>query len=199
MLGKYKSQWLFNRGKKIHLFPVYQGFVVVVIIAIAGFGCSPRGWQVKSNYDRQQDYSQYRSFRFTDTALDIQLKEEDRTELLTAIKEHFELRNINYDRNADFLVNLLYQSEQEDDSRSRFNNNYPYSYGYNPYYYQNDFFVNYWTNGIIIMECLDATTREVFWSVEATNKVSSHKNEQPIKPSDAVSKMLADFPLNATP
>jgi hypothetical protein len=163
-------------------------------LALLFFSCS--SIKVMTDYDRQADFTKYKTYQWFD-AKDKAAKAGEMSNTLTAKRIHraveTELGAKGYDQvslDPDFYV--IFHTEVKDRVDVD-----EYGYTYGPWArpvpgYRREIDVNYYQEGTLILDIIDADSKELAWRGWGTGVVDPQSAEKKIN--EAAKKILANFP-----
>lgn len=182
---------------------------LVLLTAVLLTACAAPKPDLRSDYDRSVDFSQYRTFDFFDrsersgagpaydTLVDQRIE--------TAIARELEARGYTRSESPDLLVNysVVTQKVQEVRSAPSARPVYPY-YGYRGRYYDPwpsygyDTWVVDYEKGSLIVDLVDARTRQLVWEGAGEGRVSDKAREDlDATINNAVGMVMGMYPFRA--
>lgn len=176
---------------------VRAGVFVMLLAFIAG--CSTTGPEIRTDMDRDADFSRYRTFGFpTETGTD----RGGYSTLLTgyfkdAVRREMTQRGYVYsEQNPDLLVNFFANVREQTETRTSPSLGYGY-YGYRyglytawPLYQAPDVDTVSYRVGTINLDIVDAARKQLIWEGIAEGRV---RDEQMKNPQPAVSGVVAEL------
>src|SRR5690554_8062484 len=92
--------------------------------------------RVATDYDKEVNFNQYRSFAFYKPGVDkAQISDLDKKRILRAIEENLQAKGMNKSEQPDLLVSIFTKEKERIDV---YNNNFGYGWGWSPYWYGGD-------------------------------------------------------------
>ncbi len=172
----------------------------LVILFIVSSCASVR---VSSDYDKEVDFNQYKTFAFYKKGIDkVDISDLDKRRILRAIESNLLAKGFTKSKNPDVLVNIFTKSREK---INVYNNNYlgwypwyyggfsSYGMGFNYGAYNN---VSRSTEGTLFIDLIDANKKELAWQGMGTGALASSRNiskkEERIK--EFVTEILAKYP-----
>jgi len=179
--------------KLIKLLPLVVLFIVSSCASV----------RVSSDYDKEIDFSQYKTFAFYKKGIDkVDISDLDKRRILRAIETDLLAKGFTKSTKPDVLVNIFTKSREK---INVYNNNYlgwypwyyggfsHYGMGFNSGAYNN---VSRSTEGTLFIDLIDANKKELAWQGMGTGALASSKNiskkEERIK--EFVTEILAKYP-----
>ena len=184
--------------------------IVAIPVLFILFLSSCASVNVLSDYDRQTDFKEYKSYAFYKTGIDkAQISDLDKKRILRAIETEMDSLGFVKSDKPDILVSIFTNGRVEVDVY----NGYGYGYGwgrgwpgyygyYNPYfwgpgYYGNN--VSTRTEGSLYIDLIDTAKKELVWQGRGVGTLNSTKNiekkEKRIR--QFVSQILQQYPPEA--
>lgn len=184
--------------------------IVAIPVLFILFLSSCASVNVLSDYDRQTDFKEYKSYAFYKTGIDkAQISDLDKKRILRAIETEMDSLGFVKSDKPDILVSIFTNERVEVDVY----NGYGYGYGwgrgwpgyygyYNPYfwgpgYYGNN--VSTRTEGSLYIDLIDTAKKELVWQGRGVGTLNSTKNiekkEKRIR--QFVSQILQQYPPEA--
>ncbi len=164
--------------------------------------------KVLSDYDREADFTTYKSYAFYKTGIDqAQISDLDKKRILRAIEYEMGARGFIKSKSPDILVSIFTREREQVDVY-----NYPYGWGwgwgwgywgyYSPYYWGPAYYgpaVSTSTEGSLYIDLIDAKSKQLVWQGKGSGTLNKskkiEKKEQQIRL--FVSEILQQYPPNA--
>jgi hypothetical protein len=175
--------------KAIKLLPV----VLLLIVA----SCS--SVKVYSDYDKNIDFSQYKTYAFHRRGIDrLEISELDKKRILHAIDNELSKKGMTKSEKPDLLINIL-TKEREQVDVTQYNSGWGYGwrYGWNPYLWGGRSYVSTSTEGTLYIDLIDAKKKELVWEGEGVGYLTENRNEKEKQINEFVAKILEQFPPKA--
>ena len=165
---------------------------------------------VLSDYDRQTDFKEYKSYAFYKTGIDrAQISDLDKKRILRAIETEMDSLGFVKSDKPDILVSIFTNERVEVDVYNGMGYGYGWGWGwpgyygyYNPYfwgpgYYGNN--VSTRTEGSLYIDLIDTERKELVWQGRGVGTLNTSKNiekkEKRIR--QFVSQILQQYPPEA--
>ena len=173
--------------KAIKLLPIFLLFL------LASCGSSIR---VYSDYDKNADFSQYKTYAFHKSGVDrAQISELDKKRILRAIDAELSRKGMSKSETPDLLVNILTKERERVDVNQYYAGwGYGWHYGWNPYLWGGRSYVTTSTEGTLYIDLIDAKKKELVWEGEGVGYLTEIRNEKEKQINEYVAKILAQFP-----
>ncbi|MFV8327269.1 DUF4136 domain-containing protein [Flavobacterium sp. ZS1P14] len=175
--------------KAIKLIPV----VLLLLVA----SCS--SVKVYSDYDKNVDFSQYKTYAFHRRGIDrLEISELDKKRILHAIDNELSKKGMTKSETPDLLINIL-TKEREQVDVTQYNTGWGYGwrYGWNPYLWGGRTYVSTSTEGTLYIDLIDAKKKELVWEGEGVGYLTENRNEKEKQINEFVAKILEQFPPKA--
>ena len=177
-----------------------RSFLPLILLALLLGSCA--SVQVLSDYDREVDFANYKTYAFYKTGIDkAQISDLDKKRILRAIEAEMNARGFVKSEQPDLLVSIFTKEKERVDV---YNNYWGWGWGYYapyywgwPGYYGNS--VSTSTEGSLYIDLIDAHTRDLVWQGRGVGTLSNTQNvakkEERIR--EFVSQILQQYPPNA--
>lgn len=181
----HEPKALANCMKRIFLFSIS-----LILVA----GCS----SVRTSYDfdRQADFSKYKTFQFTNEALALPVNDLVRKRITVAIASNLQSKGFTQSDNADLLVDLGTQTREEQQTTATSANLsgfYGRRWSFGTGVASTQYNTRTYTVGTLIVSLVDAKKQELVWEGRGTSTVSD-KNLQAEKLEAGIGQILKTFP-----
>jgi hypothetical protein len=151
---------------------------------------------VNSDYDKNVDFSSYKTYAFYKTGIDkVEISDLDKRRILRAIEEQMAAKGFTKSENPDLLVNIFTKS-REQVNVNQFNTGWGYGWGFgwNPYMMGGQTTVSTSTEGTLFIDLIDAKKKEMIWQGEGSGILTKNTAKKDEKVAEFVSKILAQYP-----
>ncbi|MDO5105826.1 DUF4136 domain-containing protein [Capnocytophaga sp.] len=171
----------------------------IALVSVALFSVSCATVSVAVDYDRQADFSTYKSYAFFKEGLDrVPISDLDKKRILRAIEQNLNAKEMNLSENPDFLVSIF---TKERENINVYNNNFHYhpyywgwGFGWGPFYGGNYYNVSSNTEGTLYIELIDAKSKELVWQGKGTGYIPQNVNNKEEAIANFVNKILEKYP-----
>jgi hypothetical protein len=152
--------------------------------------------RVNSDYDKQVDFTPYKTFAFHKTGIDkAEISDLDKKRILRSIDETMTAKGFTKSDNPDLLISF-FTKEREEVNVNQFNAGWGYGWGWgwNPYLWGGNTTVSRHTEGTLYIDIIDAKKKELIWQGEGEGVLTkdTNKKEEVIK--EFVTKILEQYP-----
>lgn len=152
---------------------------------------------VYNDYDKQVDFTQFKTFAFYKTGVDkVEISDLDKKRILKSIEAEMLAKGFTKSENPDLLVNFFTKSREQVDVNA-FNNSWGYGYGYgwNPYIWGgNRTTVRTTTQGTLFIDLIDAKKKEMIWQGEGAGEIFKNQNNKEERIQEFVTQILKQYP-----
>lgn len=151
---------------------------------------------VYSDFDKNIDFSQYKTFAFHKRGIDrVQISELDKKRILHAIETELAKKGMTKSETPDLLINIL-TKEREQVDVNQFNAGWGYGWGWgwNPYFWGGRSYVTTSTEGTLIIDLIDARKKELVWEGEGVGYLTENRSRKEEQINEFVAKVLAQYP-----
>ncbi|WP_425234511.1 DUF4136 domain-containing protein [Ulvibacterium sp.] len=165
--------------------------------------------QVLSDYDKETNFNEYKSYAFYKTGIDqAQISDLDKKRILKAIQDEMNNRGFVKSGKPDLLVSIFTKEKEQVDV---YNNNWGWGawgwgWGWNPWMWGPGWGAGWGgsqvstrTEGSLYIDLIDAGTRELVWQGKGVGNLNNikdiNKKEERIK--EFVSEILQQYPPDA--
>ncbi|WP_339715896.1 DUF4136 domain-containing protein [uncultured Kriegella sp.] len=175
--------------------------ILVLPVLAMVFMASCTSVRVLSDYDREANFTTYKSYAFYKTGIDkAQISDLDKKRILKAIDAELSSRGFVKSENPDILISIFTKEKEQVDIY----NNYwgGFGWGWNPYYWGPGWGgnnVSTRTEGSLYIDLIDAKNKELVWQGKGVGNLGNIENiakkEERIR--EFVSQILQEYPPNA--
>lgn len=169
---------------------LYAIFGIVMLLAFT----SCNTVRVSSDYDREADFTQYKTFAFHQKGLvDLKMNDLDKRRIVSAIVKEMQTKGMAQSQNektADLIINLSAKSKTRVDVRPDFN---PW-WGYGPFWGNSGQRVSQHKEGTIIMDFVDRKKNTLVWQGVGAGLNISNLEGKAEKIPLAVQEILEKYP-----
>src|SRR5690606_12961590 len=152
-------------------------FIPVLMLLLLGSCASIR---VASDFDKNVDFGQYKTFAFYKTGIDkVEVSDLDKKRILRAIEDELLAKGFTKSENPDLLVNIFTKAREQVDV-NQFNSGWGYGWGYgwNPYMWGGRTTVSSYTEGTLFIDLIDAKKKELIWQGEGSGVLTQNTGDK---------------------
>lgn len=168
------------------LFPIF-------LLLIAASCASIR---VSSDFDKNAQFSGYKTYAFTPEALNLNIEELNRKRLITAVENEMSLKGFTKSDNPDVLIDIKITGEQKQTATATSTGGYGYGYRYGWGGGMTTVSYDTYVEGTLFVEMIDAAKKELVWQGRGVRtldpEASAKKREQNINYS--VKQIFTQYP-----
>ena len=151
--------------------------------------------KVASDYDKEANFSEYKTFAFYKTGIDkAEISDLDKRRILRAIETEMLNKGFTKSETPDLLVSIFTKSRE----KVNINNSgyYPYGYGWgwSPYYWGSYNTVTTSTEGVLYIDLIDANKKELVWQGVGTGYISQNTNKKEERIKEFVTLIMEKYP-----
>lgn len=170
-----------------------SSIVVILLIGLVSVSCA--SVSVAVDYDRQADFSSYRSYAFFKEGIDrAPISDLDKKRILRAIEQNLGAKGIVTSENPDFLVNIFTKERENINVYS----NHPYYWGWGmgwgPFWGAGSYNVSSNTEGTLYIEFIDANKKELVWQGKGTGYIPQRIDSKEEAIAKFVNEILGKYP-----
>ena len=163
------------------------GYMMLGLVVLAA-GCAT--FDVRTDYDVSADFSRYKTYNFADMPTEptaVIFSQLNQQRIREAISDAMNARGYTKVNEPDLLVHVNLVTKE----RQKLFTNYNYSY-WGP---RNDYVMNY-TEGTLIIDMIDASTKQLVWRGSATGVLDENPSPENVTQNvnNAVAAILAQYP-----
>lgn len=152
--------------------------------------------RVYSDYDKQVDFTPYKSYAFHKTGIDkAEISDLDKKRILRAIDETMSAKGFSKSDNPDLLISF-FTKEREEVNVNQFNAGWGYGWGWgwNPFLWGGNTTVTRHTEGTLYIDIIDAKKKELIWQGQGEGVLTKDMNKKEEVIKEFVSKILEQYP-----
>lgn len=151
--------------------------------------------RVNSDYDKNVDFSQYKTYAFYKTGIDkVEISDLDKKRILRAIDESMTTKGLTKSETPDLLINISTKVEKNINVNQFYTGwGYGWGYGWNPYW-GGATTVSTSDEGILTIDLIDAKKKELIWQGEGEGVLTKDTNKKDAVIKEFVTKILTQYP-----
>jgi Domain of unknown function (DUF4136) len=168
--------------------------ILALFLLITLASCS--AISVNSDYDKNVDFSSFKTYAFLKTGIDkVEISELDKKRILRAIETQMTAKGFTKSETPDLLVNIFTKSREEV-SVSQFNAGWGYGWGFgwNPWGFGGQTMVSSSTVGTLYIDLIDAKKKEMIWQGEGMGNLTTNVDKKDERINEFVTKILMAYP-----
>jgi hypothetical protein len=177
--------------------------LILLFVAVIAVSCS--SIRVSSDFDKQVQFAAYKTYMYTQKALELPVNQLNRDRILAAVDKELAAKGFTkVDANPDILMDINITAKQQQSATattsSPYGGYYGYGYGY-PYAWGGGFStttinVETYLEGTLFFDMIDANKKQLVWQGRAVGTIdeeaSQKKREQNIN--YAVKEVFRQYP-----
>lgn len=164
----------------------------ILIISVAAISCV--SISVVTDYDRQADFSSFKSFAFFKEGVDrATISDLDKKRILRAIEQNLSAKGMVLSEEPDFLVNIFTKERES----VNIYNNYPYwgwSMGWGPFWGMNYHNISSNTEGVLYIEIINAKKKDLVWQGKGVGYIPENVEDKEETIVKFVNAILEKYP-----
>lgn len=167
-------------------------FLSIFVLLLAS--CS--SVRVNSDYDKQVDFTSYKTYAFHKTGIDkAEISDLDKKRILRSIDETMVAKGFSKSETPDLLISF-FTKEREEVNVNQFNAGWGYGWGWgwNPYLWGGNTSVTRHSEGTLYIDIIDAKKKELIWQGEGEGVLTKDTNKKDEVIKEFVTKILEQYP-----
>lgn len=165
--------------------------LLAVLIVVAS--CS--SVRVASDYDKNVNFSEYKTFAFYKTGIDkAEISDLDKRRILRAIEAEMIAKGFTKSENPDMLVSIFTKSREKVNVYNNGWGPYGYGWGWSPYYWGNYNSVSTSTEGVLYIDLIDAGKKELVWQGVGTGYLTQNMEKKEERIKEFVQSIFEKYP-----
>ncbi|WP_395042788.1 DUF4136 domain-containing protein [Flavobacterium sp.] len=148
---------------------------------------------VNSDYDKKVDFTSYKTYAYLKNAIDkVEISDLDKKRILRSIDEAMTTKNFTKSETPDVLISIFTKENERVDVY----NNSGFGFGWSPFWGMGIGYnhVNTTPEGTLIIDILDAKTKELVWQGEGSGYLTKNTDKKDARIKEFVDKILAQYP-----
>ena len=155
--------------------------------------------RVASDYDKNANFNNYKTFAFFKTGIDkAEISDLDKRRILRAIEAELLAKGFTKSENPDMLVSLFTKSREKVNIYNNGWGPYGYGWGWSPWYWGGYGYggtsVSTSTEGVLYIDLIDAKKKELVWQGMGTGYLSKNMEKKEERINEFVSKIMEKYP-----
>ncbi len=174
-------------------------FVPIALIMLFMTSCV--SVRVASDYDKEVNFNEYKTFAFFKTGIDkAEISDLDKRRILRAIEAELLAKGFTKSENPDLLVSIFTKSREK---INVYNNNgfgpYGYGWGWSPWYWNNfnNTTVTRSTEGTLFVDLIDANKKELVWQGMGSGYIAKSMEKKEARIKEFVAEIMKKYPPGA--
>lgn len=164
--------------------------------------------QVLSDYDKEANFTEYKSYAFYKTGIDkVQISDLDKKRILRAIESEMSKRGFTKSEDPDLLVSIFTKEKEQVDIYNNWGGGFGWGgWGWSPYYWGGGWgpgwgggaYASTRTEGSLYIDLIDTDSKELVWQGIGVGNLGNinniEKKEERIR--EFVAEILMQYPPN---
>ncbi len=181
----------------------YFSLLSLVLILIVSSCASVR---VASDYDRQANFNEYKSYAFFKPGIDkAEISDLDKKRILRAIEADMSAKGFTKSQNPDVLVSIFTKTQENVNvyqNNFGFGPGWGYGWGWSPWYWGGGAGLGFnsvsrVTEGTLYIDLIDAAKKELIWQGMGTSALTRDVERKQEKMNEIVTAILEKYPPQA--
>lgn len=165
----------------------------LLVLAIVATSCS--SVRVASDYDRNVDFNNYKTFAFYKPGIDkAEISDLDKRRILRAIEYELLAKGFTKSENPDLLVSIFTKSREKVNVYNNGWGPYGYGWGWSPWYWGGYNSVSTSTEGILYIDLIDANKKELIWQGQGVGYLTQNVERKEERIREFVNKIMEKYP-----
>ena len=165
----------------------------LLLLALVVTSCS--SVRVASDYDKNANFNEYKSFAFYKTGIDkAEISDLDKRRILRAIETELLAKGFTKSENPDLLVSIFTESREKINVYNNGWGPYGYGWGWSPWYWNNYHNVSRSTEGVLYIDLIDANKKELIWQGQGTGYLTQNVDKKDERIGEFVNKIMEKYP-----
>ena len=165
----------------------------LLLLALVVTSCS--SVRVASDYDKNANFNEYKSFAFYKTGIDkAEISDLDKRRILRAIETELLAKGFTKSENPDLLVSIFTESREQINVYNNGWGPYGYGWGWSPWYWNNYQNVSRSTQGVLYIDLIDANKKELIWQGQGTGYLTQNVDKKDERIGEFVNKIMEKYP-----
>ncbi|WP_194851257.1 DUF4136 domain-containing protein [Nonlabens antarcticus] len=171
--------------------------IILLLVVAAMVGC--KSVRVSQDYALGTDFNQYKTYAYLKKGIDeAKISELDKKRIIRAIDDEMNVKGFTKSETPDMLVSIFTDSKERVDVYNNIGWNIGYGYGWGGFGFGGPFgnrnSINRTTEGVLYIDLLDATKKELIWQGVGEAALKSTPEEKVERTQEMVREILAQFP-----
>lgn len=171
---------------------IIQLMPLLVLVVIASSCSSVR---VASDYDRNVDFNNYKTFAFYKPGIDkAEISDLDKRRILRAIESELLAKGFTKTEKPDLLVSIFTKSREKINVYNNGWGPYGYGWGWSPWYWGGYNSVSTSTEGTLYIDLIDANKKELIWQGQGIGYLTQNVERKEERIREFVKKIMEKYP-----
>ena len=169
-------------------------FIPIILIT---FLISCQAVHINADYDKQVDFSKYKSYAFYKTGIDkVEISDLDKKRIMRSIEDQMTIKGFTKSETPDMLINIS-TKEREQVNVNQFNAGWGYGWGFgwNPMFWGDGMNnVSTYAEGTLLIDIIDASKKELIWQGEGVGHLTQDTDRKDDNIKGFVTRILSQYP-----
>lgn len=172
---------------------IFKSATLLLLVVVATSCSSVR---VASDYDKNGNFDQYKTFAFYKTGIDkAEISDLDKRRILRAIEAELLAKGFTKSEQPDLLVSIFTKSREKVNVYNHGYGPYGYGWGWSPWYW-NSYgpSVSTSTEGTLYIDLIDNAKKELIWQGMGRGYLTQNMEKKEERIREFVSKIMEKYP-----
>ena len=171
----------------------------MILILILIFLCSCQAVYINSDYDKQVDFSKFKTYAFYKTGIDkVEISDLDKKRIMRSIDQQMSAKGFTKSETPEMLINIC-TKEREQVNVNQFNAGFGYGWGFgwNPMFWGGGMGMNNvstFAEGTLLIDIIDSTKKELIWQGEGVGHLTQKTDKKDQNINEFVTRILSQYP-----
>jgi len=178
-------------------------FKLLTAILLMSVVTSCSSVKVASDYDKNANFNNYKTFAFFKTGIDkAEINDIDKRRILRAIETELLAKGFTKSEQPDLLVSIFTNSREKINVYTNGYGPYGYGWGWYPWYWGGYGYggssVSTSTEGVLYIDLIDANKKELVWQGMGTGYLTQNMEKKEERIKEFVNKIMEKYPPGIT-
>ena len=151
--------------------------LLILLLAAALFGCS--SIQVAYDYDKQADFTKYKSYSFSEGINEMGVGDLNRDRIIKAVENEMTAKGFTMAENPDVVLDIHIKAKQMvSATATSTGGGYPWRYGYGGGFSTTQVNYDEYTEGTMFINMVDMSTEKIVWQGIGTKTINETASPQ---------------------
>ena len=151
--------------------------LLILVLALAFYGCSTI--QVAYDYDKQADFSKYKTYSFSEGINELGVGDLNRDRIIKAVENEMTAKGFTMAENPDVVIDIYVKAKQVvSATATTTGGGHPWRYGYGGGFSTTQVNYNEYTEGTMFINMVDMSTEKIVWQGIGTKTINETASPQ---------------------
>ena len=168
-------------------------FLALVAVMLLGASCA--SVRVQSDYDSAANFQQIKTYAFLKEGVDqLKISDLDKKRILKAVDVEMMKKGFTKSEQPDVVINLFSESQKNVAVHNYYGGWGYRPWGWNPYMWGGYATTTTSTEGVLYIDILTASNKELIWQGKGTGYLTSNRAKKEARIQEFAEKILTNFP-----